>query len=273
MGTRNKIINIAILISFIATMLISLTGCSFVRHSIAILIPTDNFLINQNDSRILYEPGAEAFAERIVPLLPTSIQQIEAKQYQPFAKTVKIYICASRKSFIRLYGADVRAGVLTKLFLSPRIFDQGDEIIKLYLTHELSHLHLLQQLGVYKNGRLPFWFKEGLATYASSGGGAHTVTDGQAIDFIRAGKHFVPNETGGFIFQKTPSDFDLEPHMFYRQSMLFIKYLVSINESEFRKFLLSIEKGEKLPKALRKAYNKELKDLWGDFIKKINGMG
>ena len=163
--------------------------------------------------------------------------------------------------------------MLTKLFLSPRIFEGGDEIAGLYLIHELSHLHIRDQLGSYKMSRLPFWFKEGLAAYVSNGGGAHTVTEKQAIDFIKSGKYFVPNETGGFIFQKTASDWGLEHHMFYRQSMMFISYLAKTNQFEYRKLLLGVENGERFSTALQAAYNKKLEELWNDFLREVNRMG
>ena len=71
------------------------------------------------------------------------------------------------------------------------------------------------------------WFKEGLATYASDGGGAHLVSERQAIGSIKSGNHCIPNESEGFIFRKTPRDFTLKPQMFYRQSMMFITFMVS----------------------------------------------
>jgi len=117
------------------------------------------------------------------------------------------------------------------------------------------------------------WFKEGLATYASNGGGAHLVSESQAIESIKSGKHFIPNETGGFIFRKTPSDFDLKPHMFYRQSMMFITYMVSKDASEFQKFLVYVEKGERLSVAFRKAYNNELQEVWHEFLLGIKREG
>lgn len=147
-----------------------------------------------------------------------------------------------------MYGADVRAGVLTKLFLSLRIFEDGDEIARMYLIHELSHLHIQDQIGSYKSSRLPFWFKEGLATYASDGGGAHTVT-GEA------------------------SDWGLNHHMFYRQSMLFISYLATINESGSRNFLLGIENDERFFTSLEAAYNKELEKMWDEFLYEVNTKG
>lgn len=251
----------------------SFLGCTFVRQSIAVLRSTDHFVPHKNDSRVLFEPGAEDNANKVVLFLPSAVQQVEEKQYRSFAEPVRVYICASRESFARMYGADVRAGVLTKLFLSPRIFEDGDEIARMYLIHELSHLHIQDQIGNYKSSRLPFWFKEGLATYVSGGGGAHTVTEKQAIDSIKSGKYFVPNESGGFIFQKTASDWGLNHHMFYRQSMMFINYLAATNESEYRKFLLSVESGERFSTALQAAYNRKLEDLWKGFLKQINKMG
>ena len=251
----------------------SFWGCTFIRQSIAVLRSTDHFVTHKNDSRLLFEPGAEDYADKIDLFLSSAIQQVEEKQYRLFTKPVRVYICASRESFARMYGADVRAGVLTKLFLSPRIFEDGDEIAKLYLIHELSHLHIRDQLGNYKMSRLPFWFKEGLATYVSDGGGAHTVTEKQAIDSIKSGKYFVPNEIGGFIFQKTASDWCLEHHMFYRQSMMFISYLAAINESGYRKLLLGIENGERFSTALQAAYNEKLENLWNNFLYEVNKMG
>lgn len=251
----------------------SFWGCTFVRQSIAVLRSTDHFITNKDDSRVLFEPGAEEYANKIVLFLPSAIQQVEEKQYRSFAKQVRVYICASREGFTRMYGADVRAGVLMKLFLSPRIFENGDEIAKKYLIHELSHVHIQDQIGVYKSSRLPCWFKEGLATNISGGGGAHTVTDEQAIDSIKSGKNFVPNEADGFIFQKTASHWGLNHHMFYRQSMLFISYLMTINKPGFQNFLLEIENGEQFATALHVAYNKGLEELWNEFLHEINENG
>ncbi len=261
--------------SIIATVVLAMTvllvsDCSFVRHSVAALRSTDHFVSNFNDNRVHFEPGAEGFANKIATFLPTAIQQVEKKQYRHFVKPVRIYVCASRESFKRFYGADVRAGVLTKLFLSPRIFEYGDEIARKYLIHELSHLHLQQQLGIFKMSRLPMWFKEGLATSVSNAGGAHLVSQEQATEFLRAGKHFVPNKEDGFVFKKTPSDFGLKPHMFYRQSMMFINFLESTNESGYRKLLLGVENGKRLTTVLEEAYHKKLEELWDDFLLEIN---
>lgn len=264
---------------FIATVIVlflavhSISGCSFARQCVAALRSTDQFIPNLNDSRVLYEPGAEGVANKIAAFVPEAIRHVEKKQYRQFLEPVRIYVCSSRESFKKFFGADVRAGVLTRLFLSPRIFESGDEIAKKYLMHELSHLHLLQQIGIFKMNRLPMWFKEGLAASVSNGGGAHLVSKEKAAESIRAGRHFVPNKADGFLFKKTPADFGLKPHMFYRQSMMFINYLATVNESGYQKLLLSIDNGEQVSTALQVAYNKELDALWEDFLFEINKGG
>lgn len=248
-------------------------GCSLLRQSIAALRSTDHFLIYSMDERLLYEPGAKKYVDTIAGFLDSAVQQIETMQYSQFKDPVRVYICGSRESFKRYFGADVRAGVLVKLFLSPRIFEDGNDVAEMYLTHELSHLHIRDQIGNYKMIKLPTWFKEGLATYAAEGGGAHTVSDEQAIESIKSGKHFVPNDSDGLIFQKTASDWGLRPHMFYRQSMLFIKYLSETNEEGFRKLLLLVENGQRFSAAFETAYNRKLEVLWDDFIKDIEKIG
>lgn len=269
----NEVIKRILLFILIISTLSSFGGCSLIRQSIAALRSTDHFLIYDNDVRLLYEPGAEKYAVKIENFLDSAIQQIETMQYRHFKEPVRVYICSSRESFKKYFGADVRAGVLIKLFLSPRIFEDGDKVAERYLIHELSHLHIRDQIGNYKMSRLPVWFKEGLATHASGGGGAHRVSDRRAIEAIKSGKHFIPTESDGLIFQKTASDWGLKPHMFYRQSMMFIRYLAENGEVDFRKLLLSVENGERFSAAFENAYNRKLEEVWNDFIYEIKKMG
>jgi hypothetical protein len=260
-------------ITIALTFSVSLAGCSFTRHAIAALRSTDHFMKSQVDYRVFYESGAEAYAEKVASFLSSAVQHVEKRQYGPFVKPVRVYVCASRKSFVKLYGADTRAGVLLKLFLSPRVFEHGDEIANMYLMHELSHLHLLQHLGSIKMSRVPSWFKEGLATYVSNGGGANLVSQKKAEKFIREGKYFIPHETGGLIFKKNRSDFNLHHHMFYRQSMMFVSFLVAMDSLKFKKLLRAVEDGESFSSSVHEAYNQSLDELWIGFLGKIKEKG
>jgi len=83
----------------IVIVLLLTSGCSFGRHAIAALISTDHFIQSQDDPRVLFESGSEDYAKKVVSFLPSTIQQVEEKQYLPFAEPVRVYICASRKCF------------------------------------------------------------------------------------------------------------------------------------------------------------------------------
>ena len=74
-------------------------GCAVVRSSFCSLKSTDHFLPLETDSRVLYEPGAEDFAEQLAELLPQAIEQVEDGQYRPFAEPVQIYVCASQENY------------------------------------------------------------------------------------------------------------------------------------------------------------------------------
>ena len=235
---------------------------------------TDHFIAHNKDHRVLYEPGAKIFADSIVAILPQSIQQIENRQYRHFVEPVKVYVCASEESFYKLFGIKCKAGVNNKLLLSPRLINEPQNI-QLYLAHELSHLHLYQQLGMLRFRDLPSWFKEGLATFVSDGGGAQTVSENEAIKSIVNGKHFIP-VTGGFFGcfnQKSSADKALSHHMRYRQYMIFVSFIKNKDEEKFKSFLLSIQDGVNFSESIQKSYHTTLDQLWQDCIKDIHSKG
>lgn len=273
MQQRSTLFEKAIVLRIIiVSVCFSLVGCSSIRYLVALLRSTDHFIPHSKDPRVLYEPGAKTFADYIVPLLPEAIEQVESGHYRLFTEPAKIYVCASRDSFYRLYGARVKAGVSNKLLLSPRLMSEPENI-RAYLAHELSHLHLYQQLGRLKMKKLPFWFKEGLATLVSEGGGAQKVSEMEAINSIRAARHFIPNRSGGLFSQKTAVDWGLHPHMFYRQSMMFVAFLRSANERGFRAFLLKVQDGDSFAKAFEEGFSKGLDGFWEKFLEEIKMQG
>jgi hypothetical protein len=273
-GKRLHHVTLIAVITIILVFSVSLMGCSFIRHAIAALRSTDHFMKSQVDSRVFYETGAEAYAEKVASFLSSAVQHVEERQFRPFQDPVRVYISGSIESHRKYYGSNARAGVLNgKIFLSPRVFEYGDDVAEKYLMHELSHMHLFQPLGTYKWERIPSWFHEGLATYVSGGGGAELVSQEQAIKHIQSGKHFIPHKTGGLIFKEKRSDFNLHHHMFYRQSMMFVGYLVAMDSLKFSKLLRAVEDGEDFSSSIHEAYNQSLDELWLGFLGKIKEKG
>jgi hypothetical protein len=253
--------------------LLSLMSCGPINAGIASLESTKDFHPLATDSRILAEPGGEELAKQVAGYLPEAIAVVEKEQYRQFSKPVEIYVCATEDSFASHTGLSkqVRGAIITKLFLSDRLSKPNfNETTRSILTHELSHLHLQQQLGIYHyNADIPAWFQEGLAVMVSGGGGAEKITDEDAAKAILEGKHFTPEPTGSFLFHKYANAYGLEPHMFYRQAFLFVNYLRLRSEAKFKLFLLSIEDGKNFEESFKNQLGTSIHDALQDFINQI----
>lgn len=197
-----------------------------------------------NDERVRYEPGARDYAERVAAILPAAIGQVEAAHHRPFAAPVTVYVCGSDACFARnITGAAVFTAAVVydnRLVLAPRLFDREPQRLRSILAHELSHLHLGQQLGHYTM-RIPVWFHEGLASLAAGGGGADLVNEEEARRTAAAGSHFLPDERHDETRRKNADHWQLKIPMFYRQSMMFLAHLKALREERFRRLLLELQ--------------------------------
>ncbi len=156
--------NQIIILIFVA---LSITSCTAAKAVVAMNKSTNQFIALEQDKRILYEKGAEKYAETVANKIDTAIQTVEQKQYKKFTKPVTIYICNSIESFTDYCVIRQASGCVLneRLFLSPKNFQANQQA----LTHELSHLHIEQHLGMFTwHSGYPAWFQEGLATYVLS---------------------------------------------------------------------------------------------------------
>lgn len=258
----------------------ALHGCAVPRALTAVLQSTDDFASLSEEPRVRAEPGAEAFAHRVAPHVAPCVTKVETGHYRQFAQPVVIYACASTHSFSAHSGATTapNGAVNKRLFLNPRLFETPERIPRI-LAHELSHLHLVQQLGFYHNYRnLPDWFKEGLAALVSDGGGVENVSVDEARQALRAGLRFEPVARDGLFRRKTADywfgDKIAEPakrqHLFYRQGMLFVGYLRATDEACFRQFLLRVQDGGDFTESVHVAYARNLDELWQMFLAELS---
>jgi hypothetical protein len=61
--------------------------------------------------------------------------------------------------------------------------------------------------------------------------------------------------------------------MFYRQSMMFVSYLVAMDSLKFKKLLRAVEDGEAFSSSIHEAYSQSLDELWLGFLGKIKEKG
>jgi len=249
-----------------------MTSCTAAKAVVAMNRSTSQFIALEQDKRVLYEQGAKEHAVIISNELDSAVNTVEQKQYKTFIKPVTIYICNSIESFTDYCLQSKASGCVIneRLFLSPKAFQAKHQV----LTHELSHLHMEQQLGLFDwVSGYPVWFQEGLAVYVSNGEGANRVAPEEARKAMAKGKTFAPNLSGSLLFRKTAYSFDLKPNMFYRQAGMFVEYLHNIDEKKFKTFLLSIEAGENFEKSFLSAYGVSLSETWEQFIQKFAPQG
>ncbi len=258
--------------TFIIILLsVTLTSCGQIS---AFFRSTGHFSKLESDNRILYETDALDIAVQVAKNLDYSIETVEKEQSCSFVKPVAVYVCASKENFSKFTGLNqkIKAAVFNeKIFLSGSLRDQPSRIPTL-TTHELSHLHLIQQIGTTKYVRnIPSWFSEGLAVFVSNGGGAENVSETDAAHAILDGSCFHPDSTGSILFPKTASSYNLKPHMFYRQSAMFVQFLKEYDSEKFKELLKALQSGTKFDYACYASFGKDINTFWEAFKEKLSG--
>jgi len=245
-------------------------SCSTVNEEIAALKTPRNFIDLGNYIQI-ESNSDEQFGRNIQNVLPDLIDSIEKKELHKFLELPNIYVCSTNKSFCRYSGAKFpgpRAKVTPKgLFVSPRL--KGAKDWREIVYHELSHVILLQYLGIYHYIQIPIWFNEGLATYISNGGGSGNITDSAATFEILKGNHFHPVASENMLFPKSFSNDNIPPWMEYRQSMLFVKFMKEGQEKEFESFLNAVFNKKSFSKSIGNSYRVNNSELWNKFLEKL----
>jgi hypothetical protein len=252
------------------------SGCALYDGITNYFNSTDHFLAFKQDQRIMLESGADNFASAVAIDLPLAIEKVESRQYSKFPDRITIYVCKSQESFKKLTGRNVSALTYKQnIYLSPKLLENPDTI-KLYIAHELSHLHMHQHIGDYAYLCIPTWFHEGLAAYVSDGGGAEKVTNDEVKASIRSGNHFVPFENAGLrdlFIPRYASYFkikhEFKHHLFYRQCMLFVAFLEKESPEQFKKFIIDLENGMDFSDAFRFSFCVDTMTKWYEFKSQI----
>ena len=235
-----------------------------------------------SDSRVRFEQGAKACAEAVAALLPGAVARIEAAQGRPFAAAPIVAVFSSYETYGRAnsFGTPFVAGVSWsgRVTLSPALC--GDERVRLpgVLTHELSHSHFFGWRSEFLK-RPPSWFTEGLAVFASDGGGAEGVSDARAVDAIRDGYAIVVDDDtlwpsfAGIAFAREPprdpaSADPVTPRqrLAYRQASMFVAFLSQGDPQAFAAFLDALYAGERFEPAFEKAFRAPVATAWARFV-------
>ena len=255
---------------FTLSLFYLLTSCSDFYPLDGTSPVASEFIALKEDDRILYKEGMRDEALLIQNVLDEMIKSIEEVHAKPFTKRVVVHLCDTRECFAENTG--INSGILAAvgsngLFLKSYLIRNEDYAS--WLAHELSHLHLLQQISLFKSSFIPPWYKEGLATYASNGGGADKVSRDEAIEYILQGKHIIATHSH-FAFRApwslnyvvSSDDWDIpwyQQHMDYTQAAVFYEFLHPRGGVEL---LRSLEAGTSFSKAFQTVYKNSPEEMF-----------
>jgi hypothetical protein len=254
----------------LAGIIIAYNSCIALRQGVAMLKTPSGF-IRHNDS-VNYEKQCDSlFAAQVDSVLLTYKDSVALKHQCKFKEPIQVYVCNSKETFCGYTGSKQkgpRAHVTPKgVFISPSLKGTSDWTSILY--HELSHVILMQNLGLYRYSNVPIWFHEGLATMISNGGGTGAVTDDTALSLILDGKHFDPVEREFYVFPKSFENPAVSHWVHYRQAMLFVRFLKEKDQAGFQMLLSDILQGKEFDKAVGLIYGQKTHELWRLFVDKM----
>lgn len=264
--------NLLQIVLAVSAFVAALTGCTLTRGVYVYVHSPENLPKMSATLPVYGEKGAELIAGDISAALPTSIQRIEATHGGKMNSLPAIVVCATDACY-QHYAAV--PGSAAETLGDKRISINGSKILNerrnavQLFTHELSHYYWYSQ-GI---GFQPRWFEEGLAVWASNGGGAEDVSVQAAEQAIRNGRTINPTLNSGFwnYLTEPPLPPENNWHMYYRQSGIFVQYLHDADPAGFNRLLDALRSTKVFQTAWSAAYGKNLDELWTQFIKGIQG--
>lgn len=231
----------------------------------AMLMSKDAFTNCTGDARIKCEPGSEPLAKVLAAHLDGAVVTIERAQYGRFARPILIYTYATIDSFTAHTGYAHPEGTAfdNGVHISPRT---SPAIAGAVLTHEMSHLHLIHAVGMWKLAGMPHWFVEGLATHVANGDGPEGNQEAAAVFAMASGKCIVPKVAHS---RWAPTDripANMKLSMFYRQGAMFVAYLEAANPPAFKQLLAGLGRKQSFGDAISGAYGVPSEQLWEKFL-------
>lgn len=265
-------------------MLCLLSGCTLIKTGAALMHTRGVFVASKTDADVRYLTGAtpeiaEQVANRVAAAIKEAREVVEKSHGANFAHAPQVYICHADcfTRYVPVTANEPAAQFGDSIFLNIDALlkreERGAMSLEYILTHELTHLLLYQVGGTMAYGRVPAWFREGVALQISHGAGASEfVSMPEAARMLLAGKHFDPAEIGSIFANRTAPAYKLTTPMFYRQALMFVDFLKAKNPTAFDKALHDIVIGKDFHESFETAYGASIASYWPAFIASVSAI-
>jgi len=197
---------------------------------------------------------------------------VEAFHQLKFKSKPKIYIFSDRLSYLRRTVTQARfyAYPNGNLVVSPWAIaeaDSGKISLEIYLTHELSHSLIYQQMGVLAAYKCPQWLMEGIAVYSSNQMGTTWYPSKEETYMAICDGNYFPPE-----YYKTSREDEVKLNVKYRIAFIYsefgciVDYLVeSYGKDKLIDLIKSLSNNENYKVAFMKIYGIDFDGFLLDF--------
>lgn len=232
-----------------------------------------------NKARVLHKDNAYLFISDDIDSL---IEFIEKKHGLSTTEPIDLVLCISQNGFRKFTKSNVRAKSYSprgRIFLNAKLLNQygnQQELLYIYIKHEISHSIVSQHRSFRGFLRFPGWLDEGMATLFSGmvGNGGYLSKE-KVKATIQRGIFFEPEWWGLFWLpeKKESKAFDIPDKYFfiYSEFALIVQDLIDLyGEESFFQYYRNLLDGQKNENAFVKQIQISFADYINKFKKKMS---
>ncbi|HON80572.1 MAG TPA: hypothetical protein PK544_18920 [Spirochaetota bacterium] len=268
--TKKRAILIGIVIIVLSFAYTLLFGKLFPFSPVAI-----GFTRHELPHTVIYVQDGSKFTN--YSLIDNCTINVEMFHQLKFKRKPVLYIFSSKASYFRRTTARTRFCVYPNgsMVIAPWSINEaknGIISLEIYITHELSHVLLQQNMSYYAAYRYPPWLMEGIAVYSSHQMGTSWYPDKRTTyDLIRHNNFFPPN------LYKTDREDSIPLHVenriafMYSEFACIVDYLITqYGEEKFYRYMKGLFHNHNHDQFFNEIYNIEFHDFLKEFIASVH---
>ena len=259
----------------ISILIIGIVGYLFLFGKLFAFSPLIiGFDKHESKNAIFYIQGDSKYTD--FEIIDTLIPTVEKFHELNFIKKPKIFIFQDSLTYIHhsLSKARFCAFSSNRMFISPwalKEAKQGKISIPIYTKHELSHVLILQNKGIFSELRYPKWLLEGIAVYCTNQMGTSFYPSKEETYNAIAYGNFMPP----FDF-KTKRESKINLNVKYRITFMYSEFacivdylIIKYGKDKFLLYMKTLIRGNDHTEIFKKIYGFDFDETIAEFLKYV----